>query len=70
MPKYFFDVKNGHRLLDPAGLECRDGDEALAHATIIARRIAIEGPPPADRKIAVIDDAGAEIGVVPIDEQR
>ena len=21
MPRYFFDVKNGHRLIDPSGLE-------------------------------------------------
>jgi hypothetical protein len=28
MPRYFFDVKNGHRLIDPAGLDCRDDQEA------------------------------------------
>jgi hypothetical protein len=33
MARYFFDVKNGHMLVDPAGLECRDHQEALFHAT-------------------------------------
>jgi hypothetical protein len=22
MPRYFFDVKNGYRLIDPAGVDC------------------------------------------------
>jgi hypothetical protein len=38
MPQYFFDVKKGHRLVDPAGFECVDDQEAIA----IARQIAME----------------------------
>jgi hypothetical protein len=37
MPHYFFDVTNGHRLIDPAGLDCKDDNEALSTAEIIAR---------------------------------
>jgi hypothetical protein len=68
MRRYFFDVENGHRLVDPSGLECRDHKEALSKAATIARRIAIEGPPVSNRKIAVIDDEGREVGTVPIPE--
>jgi hypothetical protein len=43
MPCYSFDVKNGHRLVDPAGLECRDDVERFVQGPHVARRIAIEG---------------------------
>jgi hypothetical protein len=43
MPHYFFDIKNGHRLIDPTGLECRDDQEATAQATVIAAQIALAG---------------------------
>jgi hypothetical protein len=41
MPKYFFDIKNGHRLIDPSGLDCRDDQQAMRSATFIARQIAV-----------------------------
>jgi hypothetical protein len=67
MSRYFFDVKNGHRLVDPAGLDCRrDDDEAISSARTIARQIALEAPSDSDRKVAVLDDEGREIGIVPI----
>jgi hypothetical protein len=44
MPHYFFDIKNGHRLIDPTGLECRDDQEATAQATAIAAQIALDVP--------------------------
>lgn len=28
MSRYFFDVENGHRLIDPAGLDCRNDQDA------------------------------------------
>ena len=44
MPRYFFDIKNGHRLIDPAGLDCRDDQEAKDQAIIIAGQIAADAP--------------------------
>jgi hypothetical protein len=67
MSRYFFDVKNGHRLVDPAGLDCRDDVEAMSSAQTIARQISLEAPTVADRKVSVLDDEGREIGIVPID---
>jgi Domain of unknown function (DUF6894) len=44
MPRYFFDVTNGNRLIDPTGLDCKDDSEALSTAKIIARQIDVAGP--------------------------
>ena len=72
MPRYFFDVKNGHRLVDPAGLDCRDAAEATAQAMIIARQIAEDAPTASQRHVAIMDGDGNELGKVPIiiDEDR
>jgi hypothetical protein len=65
MPHYFFDIRNGHRLIDPAGLDCSDDDDAIAKARVIAAAIAketTEGP----RKIAVLGGDRQEIATVPV----
>ena len=51
MPRYFFDLKDGRRLVDPSGLECRD--------------LAAQSGGHSDRYVAVILD-GQEIGKVPV----
>jgi hypothetical protein len=66
MPRYFFDVIDGHRLPDPAGLECRDDEEATAHARTIARQIATDAPTSSQRHIVVINDDRQEVGAVPV----
>ena len=32
MPHYYFDIKDGHRLVDPSGLEFKNDDAAIAKA--------------------------------------
>jgi hypothetical protein len=32
MPHYYFDIKDGHRLVDPAGLNFKTDDDAIARA--------------------------------------
>jgi hypothetical protein len=66
MPRYFFDVKNGHRLIDPAGLECRNDQEATALAVIIAQQIASDAPRADGRHIAVLNSEREEVATVPI----
>jgi hypothetical protein len=67
MSRYFFDVKNGHRLIDPAGLDCRDDQDAITQATVIARQIARDVPETSGaRHVAVLDDARKEVTTVPI----
>ncbi len=67
MPRYFFDIKDGHRLVDPSGLDFKNDDEAIARAKVIAIGVSIDKPAvdPA-RHIAVIDDTGHEIFKVPV----
>jgi hypothetical protein len=66
MPRYFFDVTNGHRQIDPTGLDCKDDNEALSTAKIIARQIQVAGPSSPWRKLAVVNSEGQEVGHVVI----
>jgi hypothetical protein len=67
MPRYFFDLKDGTRLIDPAGLECRDDKDAELKARQIAAEVAV-GKPDSDpqRYVAVINSEGQEISKVPV----
>jgi hypothetical protein len=68
MPRYFFDVKNGHRLVDPAGIDCHGDDEAKRQGAAVARQIATDVPTSVARHVAVIDDEGREIAVIGIEK--
>ena len=60
-------MKDGHRTVDPAGFVCDDDVAAMHRATVLAVGIAIDHPEnDADRRVAVIDDEGREIGTVPV----
>lgn len=65
MPRYFFDLKDGRRLVDPSGLECRDDVDAMSRAQQIAGDLAAQSGGHSDRYVAVILD-GQEIGKVPV----
>ena len=66
MARYFFDVKNGHRLIDPSGVDCRDDHEAIETGVIIAQQIAADASPTQPRHVAVLNDEREEVGQVPI----
>jgi hypothetical protein len=66
VPRYFFDVKNGHRLIDPAGVDCRDDREAIRTGLMIARQIAADAPPTQPRHVEVLNDDRQQVGEVPI----
>jgi hypothetical protein len=71
MPRYFFDIKNGHRLIDPSGLDCRDDQQARDQAIIIAGQIAADAPATsAARHVAILDSEREEIGKVPVQRQQ
>jgi hypothetical protein len=69
MPHYYFDVKNGHRLVDPSGLECKTDADATKQARVIAATIAEEAPASAGRRVAVLDDQRREITAIRVGEQ-
>jgi hypothetical protein len=66
MPRYYFDVMNGHRLIDPAGVDCANDAEATRQAKFIAARIADEVPASTKRRLAVLNDERQEISVINI----
>jgi hypothetical protein len=67
MPRYFFDVKNGHRLFDASGFVCEDDTDAIIRATVLAIGVSLDTPEnDPERRIAIINDAGREIGNVPV----
>src|ERR1700726_1657644 len=67
MPRYFFDIKDGHRLFDASGFVCDDDTDAIIRATVLAIGVSLDKPEDdPERRIAVINDAGREIGTVPV----
>lgn len=68
MPRYYFDVKNGHRLIDPAGVDCVGDDAARKQVEMIAHQIATDAPASVARRVAVLDDQGREVAIIPITE--
>jgi hypothetical protein len=67
MPKYFFDIRDGHRLVDPSGSDFKNDDDAIERAKVIAIGVSLDKPAvDPERHIAVMDDQGREVSKVPV----
>jgi hypothetical protein len=67
MSPYFFDVEDGHRLFDSSGFVCDDDTAAIIRATVLAIGVSLDTPADdPERRIAIINDGGHEIGTVPV----
>jgi hypothetical protein len=67
MPRYFFDVADGHRLFDKSGFDCVDDTDAIVRAAVLAIGVSLDTPKDdPERRIAIIDEQGREIGSVPV----
>jgi hypothetical protein len=67
MPHHYFDIKDGHRLVDPSGLNFENDDDAIAKAEVIAIGVSLDKPAvDPERHIAVLNDAREEIFRVPV----
>jgi hypothetical protein len=67
MPHYYFDIKDGHRLVDPSGLDFENDDDAIAKAEVIAIGVSLDKPAvDPERHIAVLNDLREEISRVPV----
>jgi hypothetical protein len=66
MSRYFFDVKNGHRLIDPAGLDRGDEEEAIRRAAVIAGQIPADASTAEGRHVAVLNSEREQVGKVTI----
>jgi hypothetical protein len=62
MPRYFFDIKDGHRLVDPTGRECKSDTAAKDMAEALAIVVSIDTPAVDPmRYISVLNEARQEI---------
>jgi hypothetical protein len=62
-----FDIKDGHTLVDPAGLNFKTDDDAIARAQAIAIVVSIDKPEvDPKRHIAVLNGSRKEIFRVPV----
>jgi hypothetical protein len=67
MPHYYFDIKDGHTLVDPSGLSFKTDDDAIARAQAIAIMVSIDTPlVDPKRHIAVLNGSRDEIFRVPV----
>ena len=67
MSRYFFDVADGHRLFDKSGFDCDDDTDAIVRAAVLAIGVSLDKPKDdPERRIAIINDLGREIGHVPV----
>jgi hypothetical protein len=67
MPRYFFNVEDGHRLFDASGFVCDDDTDAIIRGSVLAIGVSLDTPKDdPERRIAIINDEGREIGTVPV----
>jgi uncharacterized protein DUF6894 len=62
MPRYFFDIKDGHRLVDPTGRECKNDKAAIEMARVLAIGVSLDTPAiDPSRVVSVLNSARQEI---------
>jgi hypothetical protein len=67
MPHYYFDIRDGRRLVDPSGMNFKNDDDALAKAEVIAVGVSLDRPAvDPERHIAVLNGSREEIFRVPV----
>jgi hypothetical protein len=67
MPHYFFEIKDGHRLGDPTGLDFENDDAAIEKARVIAIGVSLDKPAvDPERHIAGLNADRTEISKVPV----
>jgi hypothetical protein len=67
MPHYFFDIKDGHRLVDPSGLDCKNDSAAIEKARVLAIGVSLDKPAvDPTRRISVLNADREEISTVSV----
>lgn len=67
MPRYFFDIKDGHRLVDPSGMNFASDADAIARAKVFAIHVSLDTPKAdPERHIAVLNQDGDGVSRVPV----
>jgi uncharacterized protein DUF6894 len=67
MPHYFFDIKDGHRLVDPSGSNCENDNAAIEEVKVPAVVVSLDRPAvdPA-RRISDLTADKVDISTVPV----
>ena len=67
MPHYFFDIEDGHRLVDQLGSDFKNDSAAIEKAKILAIGVSLDKPAvDPTRRIAVLNADRDEISTVPV----
>jgi hypothetical protein len=67
MPHYYFDIKDGHRFVDPAGSDCKNDAAAFDKAKVLAIGVSLDRPAvDPTRRISVLNAERTEISTVPV----
>jgi hypothetical protein len=67
MPHYFFDIKNGRRLVDPSGSDCKNDAAAFDKAKVLAIGVSLDKPAvDPTRRISVLNADRTKISTVPV----
>jgi hypothetical protein len=67
MPHYFFDIKDGHRLVDRSGLRCENHAAAIEKPRVLAIAVSLDKRAvDTTRRISVLDADRREISTVPV----
>jgi hypothetical protein len=67
MSRYYFDIKDGHRLVDPAGRDFKNDSDAVDMAKVYAIQVSLDTPKvDPERHIAVLDAARVEIAKISV----
>jgi hypothetical protein len=67
MPRYYFDIADGHKLVDPAGRDFKNSSDAIDMAKVYAIQVSLDTPKvDPERHIAVLDAARVEVAKIPV----
>jgi hypothetical protein len=67
MPRYYFDIKDGHRFVDPSGATFKNDHDAIERAKAVAIVVSIDKPEvDPTRHISVPNEAKLEIFKAPV----
>jgi hypothetical protein len=67
MPHYFFDIEDGHRLVDSSGSHCKNDTDAMEKARVMAIGVSLDKPAvDPKRHISVLNADRREISTVPV----
>ena len=67
MPHYYFDLKDGTRIRDHAGVDLRDDLAAIAYGKDVAQQVALQGFDDPEQFISIIKEDGRQVSQVRVE---